>query len=435
MKLVAIAVLGLLATVSTPMRAQTPAATQAPVSPPVRKAAPWSVTASLGWNYLTVADGLKPDYHDLRLRLGVNAPSLAHGRAGLRVLLYNKTGLQERTGGAAGSRFKSRQEIRTLALDIAPNAVLGGTIGRHSPVATTLGVNEVDGATLRWGGPRRRAQTLLFAGTRVEYWESEFESERPVVGGALRLRSAARRADSELSVIREWFEGGGRRTRVGAAGGWRPGDLDLDGRAEFDGSARLWTFARLSVTGKVGKRLTPFLQVGHRRGALFTETDAAVEGLPENAGYRGSLRDATLGANWRASENLFLDGRAGLESGARDSRDGDVGLRADRLPFEFSGRFGLGAARSTWARSARANLSVEHALGRGRLAFDASAVGYRWNRPGLSSSTRFRWMPALRLVRPLWSGMNLSLTGREIMDDRMSLRSQVSAWIQYRVTP
>ena len=45
-----------------------------------------------------------------------------------------------------------------------------------------------------------------------------------------RMGSPTRGASGEASVIQEWFEGGGRRTRAGAAGDWRTREVELDGR-------------------------------------------------------------------------------------------------------------------------------------------------------------------------------------------------------------
>ena len=130
-----------------------------------------------------------------------------------------------------------------------------------------------------------------------------------------------------------------------------------------------------------------------------------------------------------------MDGGIRLESGVRSTVQGDLDLRAENLPYDFTGRIGSGGARSVWARSAHGTLGLEHAVGAGRLALDGSVVGYRWRRPGLSSSTRYRIMPAMRLLWPLPWGANLSLTGREIVDDRGTLRSEMSAWINYRLAP
>ena len=65
------------------------------------------------------------------------------------------------------------------------------------------------------GRSGRGLQAALFGGFSVEYWESEFETRRPMVGAVLRMGTRARGASGEVSGIREWFEGGGGRTGSG----------------------------------------------------------------------------------------------------------------------------------------------------------------------------------------------------------------------------
>jgi hypothetical protein len=393
----------------------------------------FSLSTSLGWDYFSKSNRLAPDYQNIRLRLAASAPSLWGGSAGLRVLLYEKNSFQEHTGLALGPHLPVRHEIRTLAFDLWPRRSFGATFGRHQPVTSALGLNAMDGATLRWTSAHRSAQALLFGGLSVEYWESEFETKRPVFGGAVRLGGRRGGPSGEVSALHEGFESGGGRTRMGISGSWKPGVLTVEGRSEYDFTARNLTYARLTAAGQLSRDFSPYVQAGHRRGSLFSEATTALEGLPAMTGYRGALRDVSAGAHWRVSRDIFVDGRIGYESGVRNTIDGDAGVRAEQLPYQFSGRVGLGAARSIWARSARASLNLDHRVGAGRLGLDASAVGYRWRRPGLSSSTRYRYAPGLRLGWPLPGGANLTVTGRESLDDWMNKRSEVSTWISYRV--
>jgi hypothetical protein len=383
---------------------------------------------------MTVADGLAPDYQNFRWRFSAAAPSLWDDRAALRFVLYEKLGVDERTGAIAGTQFQTRHQLRTLALDLAPRSRLSATVGRHRPITTALGVNDLDGATVQWRTPGRLVQVSLFGGYAVEYWEAEFEFERPLAGGAIRVGSGVRGTSGEVSILREWNESVDGRTRAGAAGGWRGNRLTLDGRGEVDLATGILSYGRVSATAKIGTRFAPYAQVGHRRGFLFTELPGDRTGFPASSEsrYTDALRDASLGATWNSIGNVSLDGRASMESGARETVGGDLWARAERLPGGFAGRVGVGAARSIWARSARGSLGAGHRLGAGRVSADLSAVGYRWRRPGLSSSTRWRFSPALGLAWPLPAGASLSLNGREILDDRGAFRTEMGIWINYR---
>jgi hypothetical protein len=403
-----------------------------PATPP-RVVSRFNLAVNLGWSYLTVPAGVSPDYQSLRLRIAGSVPSFWDDRASLRVLLLEKTGIDERSGGAAGTRFLTRHEVRTLALDLLPRGRFGGTLGRHRPVTSALGLNDIDGVTLRWGHPQRGAQATVFGGFNVEYWEAEFEPEEPVVGGAIRVGSHGRGPAAEVSAIRERFEKGKGRTRVGADGGWLAGTLTLDGRAEADLTAGILSFARISATTKLGPRFGPYVQGGYRRGLLFTDSPNAVGAASDTLGYRRALRDASIGATWRASDDWTFDGRLTSESGLRNAVGGDLLLRVESLPRGFDGRVGLGMSKSIWARSVRGSLGLEHAWGAGRLSFDGTVLAYRWRRPDLSSSTRWRLAPGLRFSRPFGRGCSLLITGREILDDRLNTRTEAGVWISYRV--
>ncbi len=155
--------------------------------------------------------------------------------------------------------------------------------------------------------------------------------------------------------------------------------------------------------------------------------------MTDTVGYRRALQDAAIGATWRATDHWTLDGRISAESGLRSTAGGDLSLAVGSMPFGFDGRAGLGVSESVWARSMRAHLGLTHALGAGRLSFDGTVVAYRWRRPGLSASTRWRWAPSLRFSRPLGRVASLLIMGSEILDDRLDARSQVGAWINYRI--
>ena len=155
--------------------------------------------------------------------------------------------------------------------------------------------------------------------------------------------------------------------------------------------------------------------------------------MADTVGYRRALQDASIGATWRASDEWTFDGRVRAESGLRTTTGGDLSLRVESLPFGFDGRAGLGLSRSIWAHSARGAIGLDHAWGPGRVSFDGTAVAYRWRRPGLSSSTRWRFAPSLRFSRPIGKGASVLFSGREILDDRLHTRSEVGAWISYRI--
>lgn len=426
----ALLLLGLLRAVAAP--AQPAQIEQPPASRPAPGA---SLAINLGWNYLTVPGGVAPDYQNLRLRLAGSVPSFWGGRAGLRMLVLEKTGVDERAGGASGTRFLTRHQIKTLALELRPRDRVGATLGRHRPVTNALGSNDIDGITLRFGRPRGRVQATAFGGFNVEYWEAEIEPEQLSAGAALAFGDRRKGPRGEVSSIYERFEKGNGRTRVGVDGAWRSVAVTLDGRSEADLTAGLLTYARLSAAGKVGRRLAPYIQAGHRRGLLFTDSPTASGEFADTVGYRRSLEDASIGTTWRVSEDWTIDGRVSAESGLRSTTGMDVSLRGDALPFGFEGRAGFGAAKSIWAHSVRGAVGFDHAWGSGRASFDGTAVAYRWRRPGLSSSTRWRFAPSVRFSRPVGRGASLLVSGREILDDRLNTRSEIGAWISYRIGP